>query len=430
MQNGSKYIVIGAGLTGLSAAYHLGNNYTVIEKENTVGGLCRTVQKNGFFFDYSGHLLHLSNEYTKKLVVSLLPHTFDKHFRRAHIYYRKHEVPFPFQANLSALPNDIKKECLLEFINAYCRKKVHNPKTFEDWVHQYFGTGLAKHFFIPYNTKLFGESLNNLTPEWCEQYVPKPNLEETIDGVLGNQTQDFGYNASFLYPKEGGIQVLADSLAERVENIKLGLSVRTVRWKQKELVTDNDETLTYESLVSTIPLPELAGMLNPIPHDIEDSRDQLKWRTVHCFNVGIRKAGSSKSHWAYYPESDFVFYRVGFIHNICEKSVPKGHSAYYIEIACDPKEDVDIDNLRERSIKDLKKAGMLDENDEVVVMHHLSLPFAYVVYDHARTAAVMKIKYFLEQHGIYSVGRYGEWKYSAMETAILDGKDIAERLSS
>ena len=61
---------------------------------------------------------------------------------------------------------------------------VHEEKTFEDWVHKYFGTGLAKHFFIPYNTKLYGESLSNLTPEWCERYVPKPNLEETIDGVL------------------------------------------------------------------------------------------------------------------------------------------------------------------------------------------------------------------------------------------------------
>ena len=108
----------------------------------------------------------------------------------------------------------------------------------------------------------------------------------------------------------------------------------------------------------------------------------------------------------------------------------KGHSAYYIEIASDPGEDVDIDDLQVRSIKDLIKLGILDKNDDVVVTQYLSLPFAYVVYDHARPAAVKKIRNFLAQHEIYSVGRYGEWKYSAMENAILDGKYIAERLTS
>jgi protoporphyrinogen oxidase len=429
MQNGAKYIIIGAGLTGLSVAYHLGKNYAVIEKESTVGGSCRTVQRKGFFFDYSGHLLHLSNAYTKQLVASLLPGAFNEHLRRAHILYRNHVVPFPFQANLSASPIDVKKECLLGFIHSYCKREEKSFNTFEDWVHTYLGEGLAKHFFVPYNTKLYGEDLKNLTPEWCERYVPKPNLEETIDGALGDQTHDFGYNVSFLYPKQGGIQILADSLAKNVNNIKLGLSVDSIRWKKKEIIADNDEMYKYESLVSTIPLPELVNVLDPIPHELKTVRKLLKWRSVHCINIGVRKTGGSTSHWAYFPEPDFVFYRVGFIHNICEKSVPKEHSAYYIEVASNPKEHLDIDDLTVRSIEDLKKVGILGKHDDVVVTQYLSLPYAYVVYDHARPAAVKKIKDFLEQHEIFSVGRYAEWKYSTMENAILDGKFIAERLT-
>ena len=430
MKHSVKFLIIGAGLTGLSAAYHLGSKYIIIEKEDSVGGLCRTVAKKGFFFDYSGHLLHLSDEYTRSLVASFLPDAFYKHARQAYIHYRDHVVPFPFQANLSALPDEVKKECLIGFIRAYCRREEKALETFEDWVHIYLGEGLAKHFFVPYNSKLYGEDLGHLTSEWCERYVPKPSLEETVDGALGRQTHDFGYNVSFLYPKKGGIQVLADSLAQRVNNIKLGLSACTVRWKQKELVANNGEIFTYESLVSTMPLPELVSALDPVPQAVKAAGDLLKWRTVHCLNIGVRKTGGSTSHWAYFPESDYVFYRVGFIHNICRNSVPEAHSAYYIEVARDPDEPVDTEKLRTRSIEGLVKAGILDKSDSVVIAQYLPLQYAYVVYDRARPAAVRVIRDFLAQQNIYSVGRYGEWKYSAMENALLDGKSVAEYIMS
>jgi protoporphyrinogen oxidase len=331
---------------------------------------------------------------------------------------------------LSALPADVNKECLLGFIQAHCRKERKHIETFEDWVHAYLGEGLAKHFFVPYNTKLYGEDLKHLTPEWCERYVPKPNLEETVDGALGVQTCDFGYNVNFLYPKRGGIQVLADSLAQEVNDIKLGTALRTVRWKQKEVAAGNDETFGYEVLVSTMPLPELVDALDPIPPDVKAARDQLTWRSVHCMNIGVRKTGGATSHWAYFPESDVVFYRVGFIHNICQESVPEGHTAYYVEIASDPDEHIDREEIRNRSIEDLVNVGILEQDDEVVVTQYLPLPCAYVVYDHARPAAVKLIRGFLERQDIYSVGRYGEWKYSAMENALLDGKSVAERIMS
>jgi protoporphyrinogen oxidase len=430
MQKDSKYLIIGAGLTGLSAAYHLGGNYTVFEKENTVGGLCRTVEKNGFFFDYSGHLLHLRNEYTRNLVASILPDAFNEHYRQAHIYFRHQEVPFPFQAHLSVLPTDVKKECLLGFIRAYCEKKPEQPETFKGWVNTHLGEGLAKHFFVPYNTKLYGEDLHRLTPEWCERYVPKPNLEEMVDGALGDQTHVFGYNASFIYPKRGGIQVLADSLAGKVKRVKLGVTVRTIRWKQKVLSTDNGTAYSYDSLISTMPLPELVDALDPIPDDVKAARDMLRWRTVHCINIGVRKTGGSTSHWAYFPESEYVFYRIGFIHNICRYSVPEGYSAYYVEVARDPDEEIECDELVTRSVKDMKKVGILEERDRIAETHYLQLRYAYVVYDLSRTAAVNVIRDFLEQQGILSVGRYGEWKYSAMENALLDGKAVAERIIS
>ena len=430
MDEKARYIIVGAGLTGLSAAYHLGDEYIIFEKEDSVGGLCRTVHKEGFYFDFSGHLLHLRDEYTKQLVASLLPDKFREHHRWAHIHYHNRTVPFPFQANLSALPPDAKKECLLGFIYSYCNRKEKSIGTFEEWVHAYLGEGLARHFFVPYNTKLYGDSLKNLTPEWCDWFVPKPSLEETVDGALGDQTRDFGYNINFLYPRQGGIQILADAIAQKVHNLILGVSVGTVCWKEKELETVSGERYGYERLISTMPLPELVNALDPLPRELREAGLVLRWRAVHCINIGVKKTGGPTSHWAYFPEEDFVFYRVGFIHNICERSVPEGCSAYYIEIASDPHEDVDVEELTGRSIEDFNKVGILEGGDDIVAVQYLPMPCAYVVYDHVRPAAVQTIKEFLEQHDIHSVGRYGGWKYSTMEDALLDGKSIAERLKS
>jgi UDP-galactopyranose mutase len=195
-------------------------------------------------------------------------------------------------------------------------------------------------------------------------------------------------------------------------------------------VSSAGETHGYEKLVSTMPLPDLVNALDPSPRRVSEAGRMLRWRTVHCVNIGVKKKDRTPSHWIYFPEPGYVFYRVGFIHNICRKSVPGGHSAYYVEIATDPNERVDGEALARRSMTDLARAGILDPHDDVTEVQYLPMPYAYVVYDRARSSAVRLILDFLEEHGIHSVGRYGGWKYSAMENAILDGKSVADKLRS
>ena len=104
----TKILILGGGLTGLSIAYHLEKfgqtDYLVAERESAPGGLCGSIQKNGFTFDYAGHLLHLHTPYGKKLVKKLLKTNLLRQKRKASIYTNKSRVPFPFQANLFALP--------------------------------------------------------------------------------------------------------------------------------------------------------------------------------------------------------------------------------------------------------------------------------------------------------------------------------------
>ena len=421
-------MIIGAGLTGLSTAYHLKDGFIVFERENSVGGLCRTFNHKGFELGYSGHLIHLHNDYTKKLISSLLNHNFIKYHRKAYIYYKKLIVPFPFQANLWALPDDIISKCISGLRTAYRKKQNSAIHSLNDWVATRFGDGLAKHFFIPYHTKLYGTASKNITAEWCDQFIPKPDFSEIVEGAKGQQKKDFGYNIDFFYPAKGGIQQLPDALAKAVNNIRLNSAVHKIHWKEKKIETENSAFVQYDRLVSTIPLPELLRKLAPLPADVDCSGKLLRWRSVHCLNLGIRKKDPINRHWTYFPEPEYIFYRVGFTHNFAPGSVPPGCSSLYVEIAADQDQIIKPDELFDKAIRDLRRVEILDNRDEIEARLYLPIPYAYVVYDHNRSAALKTIQAFLQENSIHSIGRYGGWKYSFMEESILDGKKTAENL--
>src|SRR4029077_17512512 len=82
-----------------------------------------------------------------------------------------------------------------------------------EWVVRAFGEGIAKHFMVPYNEKLLGVSLDELRPEYAERFIPRPSLEDVLKGALGFSRESLGYNAKFVYPREGGISALPRALA-------------------------------------------------------------------------------------------------------------------------------------------------------------------------------------------------------------------------
>ena len=198
-----KTVIIGAGLTGLSAGYHAqqdGIDYAVYEAEGAVGGLCRTIEKDGFFFDYSGHLLHLKNPYFQELVKGLLGDNLNILTRYAVIYSNGVFTRYPFQANLYGLPPLIVKECLMEFVKAYYGNEDLPTKryaTFREWIFAKLGDGIGRHFMFPYNEKLWTVPTEKMTCEWLGEYVPKPSLEDVFNGAFEDQSKVFGYNSSF-----------------------------------------------------------------------------------------------------------------------------------------------------------------------------------------------------------------------------------------
>ncbi len=246
-------------------------------------------------------------------------------------------LPFPFQANLYGLPPEARLECLEGFIAAAGRKPTgRKPDSFHSWVTGTFGRGIARHFFIPYNEKLFCKSLRSITCDWVSWSVPKPSLREVLKGALGSANTGMGYNASFLYPESGGIQKLPEAISRKVKDIELGRRLVAVRLKERTLLFHDGTQLQYEALVSTMPLPKLVSMIEGMPPRFTGYGRRLTSAAVHNINIGINRPGVMPYHWIYFPEPEFPFYRVGCYSNFTPNMAPKKTSSLYIEIAARP----------------------------------------------------------------------------------------------
>jgi len=429
-----KVVIIGGGVAGLSVAYHLqkrngsaGVKYRVLEKCDRPGGLCKSEEAGGFLFDYTGHLLHFKTKYFEAISKELLGSNLVKRRRSAWIYSKGVYTPYPFQANLYGLPEKAVVECLYEFCKAYYRTRQNGTATFYDWILNNFGAGIAKHFMVPYNAKLWRTHPKNLNCDWLDRYIPRPDLEMVIKGAIKRGKKTMGYNSTFLYPREGGIESFVKALARRVPNIVVNQEVDKIALNPRQVRTTEGKVYSFDTLVSTIPITELINAMDAVPYPVKQAAKRLKHVSVLNVNFGFKGKGP-RMHWIYVPERRFPFYRVGFATNFSRYLGPSGHGSIYTEISYDPEKGIDERSAKQKVANDLIKMGLIKAESDLVVEKTLDIPYAYVLYDQERGASLKRIFEFLEQKNVFSIGRYGGWQYSAIEDAFLEGRGVAGRI--
>jgi len=427
--------IIGAGIAGLSAGYHAeqrGIKYQIFEQENCVGGLCRTVSKDGFYFDFSGHLLHLNDPYCRTLVKKLLGGNLRIIKRNAAIYSKGVFTRYPFQANLYGLPHRVVEECLSEFEKAYYKKRdlpAQSYKTFHIWVLANFGKGIARHFMFPYNEKFWTIRLDRITCDWMGKYVPLPTLKEVSDGAFHKQAKEFGYNATFWYPKKGGIQSLCDTLAKRIKNIHLNKAVKKVSLKKKELIFNSGEGTEYAKLISTMPLKRLIEIIeDKVPSNIRQAGQGLRHNSLLILNIAIKGRDITDKHWVYLPEKKYIPYRVGIYTNFSTSMAPPDTTSYYVEMAYRKGWDIDKNKMINKAINDMMDIGFIRKKKDIITKDVFDIEYAYVIYDKNYSRNRKVLLDYLRKHGIFSIGRYGNWEYSSIEQAIEQGKIAIDKL--
>ncbi len=429
----AKIVIIGAGPTGLSAAYHLEKkgffDYKLFEKESETGGLCRSMYQDGFTFDYTGHLLHVGDPYFKQFIHDVVGfENLASIKRRSFVYSHDVFTGYPWQVNLYGLPVDVIADCIEGFITRPKTRK--KPRTFPDWVMQSFGAGFAKHFFLPYQRKIFAHNLNQITTSWTGRFVPTTSLQQIINGAIKKSDDELiGYNAQFYYPKTGGTAFWVNKLAEQLTApIQTNSMVSQIDVAQKMVTFANGHSEPYDHLITTMPLDRLLSVLvEPSTSSLKRAIPKLVCNQVVNFNLGIARANLSDKHWIYYPEPQYPFYRMGFYHNFAASMAPEGHSSVYGEFSHINAPKKKVAEMLATSLAATKKILGIEDR-EIVTQKIVHISHAYVIYDFWREKNLAKIHEQLQSFGIHSIGRYGEWKYSSMQEAILDGKKTVEKL--
>lgn len=454
-------VIIGAGPTGLSAAYHLGEGTVLLEKNATVGGWCRSVQDHGFTFDHAGHIMFSNDPYVLGMYQMLLGPNLHWQDREAWVYSKQVYTRYPFQGALYGLPPEVITECIVGAVEArYGAAEQSGPSctvkpvedccadgtadlantaamtrrkredlNFEEFIYKVWGSGIARHFAIPYNKKLWTVPLSEMETSWLGGRVPLPDLKEIIEGALEPVGKPMGPNARFGYPLSGGFQALMSGFLPHIKaRVELNAQAAQLLPREHVVVMKDGSRYRYDHLVSTMPLPELVKLIGAAaPEEVQAAARGLRHISVRCVNIGVGRDKLTDKHWIYYPEAT-IFHRIFVQGNASPHCNPPGGFGITCEITYSPWKPLPLEGqaLIERCIADCIEVGMLRADDAILTANEVDMPYAYVVYDHARAVNVATVKDWLARHDVVLAGRYSEWEYYNSDHAFLAGKKAAE----
>jgi protoporphyrinogen oxidase len=415
----TRFLVIGAGVTGLSFAGELQDpSYLICEAEGEIGGYCRTVSKAGFVWDYSGHFFHFRHpEIERELTQAIGAEHVRRVVKNSRIHYAGRLIDYPFQRNIHQLPEREFLECLSDLF----RRPTGPVTNFHEMLHVKFGRAIADKFLTPYNEKVYATDLARLDADAMGRFFPHADAEDIVRG-LASQV-DASYNATFTYPIGGAIEYVR-ALARRVDAekillheplIEIDLRTKTARTSQR--------SVRFEYLVSSMPFPRLLELCR-VPFDPA----VYSHNKVLVFNLGFDTKGPRGTHWIYYPDRDVSFYRVGFYDNIFD--TPR--MSLYVELghASDTVLDAAaIEAAKQRVLSDLRQVGVVG-SQRLVAEHSVVLDPAYVHITRASIADVAQKKLLLSARGVYSAGRYGSWTYCSIEDNIVEARELAARFNT
>jgi len=425
-----RHLIVGAGISGLAtAAFLRDSDYLVIEAASEIGGYCKTVKRDGFTWDYSGHFFHFKHADIEAWLRERMPgQTVRTVEKKTFIAYGGRLVDFPFQKNIHQLPQDEFVECLYDLYFARSSDvprearssagvgKLAGEANFKEMLYARFGRGIAEKFLIPYNEKLYACDLATLDKDAMGRFFPHADLTDIIRNM--RVADNASYNATFTYPEGGAIEyVKAIASAVRPGAIAKDERLVAIDLRQRVAKTSRRE-IRFERLVTSAPFGELVRMTG-LAHDAS----AFTWNKVLVFNLGFDKKAARDRHWIYYPSRDVSFYRIGYYDNIFDAD----RLSLYVELgfAKDARVDAaDVERLRARVLDDLKREGVIDDH-RLVAHHSVVMDPAYVHITRASIAEHARLSRILKAHGVYSIGRYGGWTYCSIEDNIVEARALA-----
>jgi protoporphyrinogen oxidase len=417
-------------MAGFGAATHLhaeGIRPVVYDRNSYYGGHTASFRdKKGFLFDLGPHISFTKDPRIQDLFAKYVDQKYEAVQVKLNNYWRGLRLTHPVQLHLNGLPKDLIVEIISDFVKEHAvERKIAN---YEDWLIASYGKKFAELFPMQYTRKYHLTTAANMTTNWLGPRMYRPSLEEMLKGALAPWTPDVHYITNFRYPTNGGFVSYLKDLPG-IADLRLGHELVAVDPRKRELRFANGAATRYDSLVSSVPLPELVPMIAGAPADVVEASEKLACSTCVLVNVGVGRSDLSEAQITYFYDQDICFTRLSFPHMLSATNVPAGCGSIQAEVYFSEKYrplTQSPEALIDQVIADLRKSNTLRDRDEVLTRHATVVRYANVIFDLDRTAALETVHGYLDEIGIKYCGRYGDWGYMWTDESFISGERAAQ----
>lgn len=435
-----KYIILGGGLAGISLAYFLQNNKNIseiliIEKEEKLGGLCRSFEINKIKYDIGPHIIFSKNKEVLELMTNILEKNIRQHKRSNQIIHKNKLIQYPFENDLSKLD----REDILYCVNTFMNNPYENypPENMLQFFLKTFGEGITNLYLSPYNEKIWKYSPAFMDTQMVER-IPKPSKEDIIRSANGETIDGYLHQLYFSYPKTGGIEALIQAFIskfnKKIKYVNNSEVLKINKENNKFVIKTNNGTYNADKVFSTIPLNELVDKYErlTLPQEVKIASKSLKYNSLILCIVNV-KNNKMPNHYAYMTaDKNVIFHRISKIDFMGEEYSIPDSTTYMAEITY--RENDIYDKMEKEKLIDMITKGLININfiktaTDINFCEIKKFKYAYVIYDILHKKNVDLIKQYFKQENVYLNGRFGTFEYLNMDTVISNSKKLADYIS-
>lgn len=438
-----RIVIVGAGPTGIGAAFRLNElgyeNWAIYERNNYVGGHSSShFDEKGFLWDEGGHVIFSHYHYFDHFLDRMLGKNFIEHERQSWVRVQGTWVPYPFQNNIRYLPKEALIDCFMGLVEANKKGEAAHAVNFAEWTSSMFGSGIARYFMSPYNSKVWAFPLNQMDKHWIAERVSTIDIHRVFQNIIF-ETDDVGWgpNSKFKFPLYGGTGEIYRQAALLFQpKLKYGKQLSGVNLDRKQIEFSDGTGDKFDALISTIPLDLFVNLIKPIQSKLVENAAQLVHNGIFVVGIGLEKRIDTKWCWLYFPEDNCPFYRVTYFHNYSPNNVPGGQVDRFSSLMCETSyslhKPVSREAVREETINGLIASGMMlpEDVDRIVSTFLIDSPYAYPVPSLGRDEALSAIQPDLMANRIFSRGRFGAWRYEIgnMDHSVMQGVEAVNNI--
>ena len=419
-----KVVILGGGLSALSLAFFLQENpnfesIEILEKEPEVGGLCKSFQYQSLFYDIGPHIIFSKDEEILNLIYEIMGDNRETLRRSNQIIYQDRFIQYPFENDLSKLPEPDLNYCVNAFMNNPYEN--YNPQNMLQFFLKTFGEGITNTYLRPYNEKIWKFDPSFMDLQMVER-IPKPPREDIIKSAQGETIDGYTHQLYFSYPQEKGINSLINSLLTRLnEKVKISpnITINAISKTDKGYnIITNEAEIPADLLISTIPVPELIGYYQQITDEITELGKKLRYNNLIIALINLKVDRAGENFVFTIPDKIVIFHRIAKLDFLGSNYHLEDSTTFLAEISyrnADLIDQMSDEDIEQRIIAGLKRIAFIDSESDINFIQCHRVDHCYIIYDLDHCQNMDQIIQFFQEEEVILHGRFGEWEYINMD---------------